>query len=263
MQSGNIRFSVHHANYADIWYYANIDPSGNHQNGTIYNFDMPVKLFKNDQSIESTLIYYTNGVANNAAGVTVFCDILSFPNDQSDELRGTRSVFQKEDFVITSDQDGKIHLTNLPDFEIRLEAYTQIDEDRYAAYTSSYLRPLEYRKMLTFSIYEISEFLNVISSNVTDDNGDQIRDFDETANIVVAFDKDVDIVNPNTQIRLNVLSGAQVAINYQWLDNNRTLVINPVNDLSANTNYYVYLTSLSAVTGERLNSASLYFKTAE
>ncbi len=156
----------------------------------------------------------------------------------------------------TSDENGLVTLTDMPyqsyvyvsfDFEVNGVTYKETE----SFYTGS--------SYTTFYIdgYIANGDFGIVSSNILDDNGNNIEDFVVTDNITISFTQPVDTAESDVDI-----NGYYGDFTETWSNNNMTLTLNPADSLAYNSYYELELDLENADNSDYINK-DIYFYTEE
>ncbi len=163
-----------------------------------------------------------------------------------------------ESFTGTTDANGLIELTNMPfnsiifitfDFEIEEIRYYDVFEINPSDFSSNYA--------MIYG-YSIEGKLGLVSSNILDNYGDGVDDFNVTSDITFNFTQPIDTASASVS-----LGNYSDSYEEQWSADFMTLTIHPTSDLAYNTSYYVYLSLNNENKTDSYTPGYIYFKTEE
>ncbi|MBN1182327.1 MAG: carboxypeptidase regulatory-like domain-containing protein [Bacteroidales bacterium] len=160
-----------------------------------------------------------------------------------------------------TDAEGNISQDNLPDTYLELRVDFEEDGSKYGlntyyGYIMGYARSFE--SAVFVEEIENTGSLLISASNILDEEGMPVTDFNKSDNITFEFTAPVDLEYTSTTIELRNSNGYEIATNITWSNNNKNLTIDPVGDsLTVEGEYYVYML-LRGEDGSYLNNYSNY-----
>ncbi|HAF30925.1 MAG TPA: hypothetical protein DCG75_17950 [Bacteroidales bacterium] len=180
--------------------------------------------------VNSDLIYLTP--LNEKAEFTVYRKYLDGEEIAAANFPYTVYLGSFNDPIVgTTSANGIISLDNVPS-EISLSIDHEQNGIQYKTYTT--IDTKDDNKVVVYG-YNPEADLGVVSTNVLDTDGQPIEDFAVTDNITILFTIPVDIDNANFDLLED--GWMSVDFTYQWLNNNMTLTIDPVDPLLSNYYY--------------------------
>jgi len=159
-------------------------------------------------------------------------------------------------FSGTTDENGLITHDSLPysSFVYFYFDFTVDDihyKDNESIYTTNYDQTME------IDGYDPNGNLGVVNSNITTSYGDGIKDFPVDGDIVLNFTQPID-TNDYSLTMYSYNAGGNVVLTKTWSKSNMTVTLAPDTDLTAGTQYRLYLNVYNDTRGQSF-SDYIYF----
>lgn len=211
-----------------------------------YTLSTTVPMFKMEKSMETTLWKVSNNKREVLANAPYTINLLS-------PISGV--LFLNNKITGTTTAEGKIELSNnLPNSLVNI-VVDYIDQDADKVYQLDVdVNPTTVAKSLIVRSTNLSDNLYVLNSNIFNEKGETVNDFNISESITIEFNQTLD--DNSTATLENTTDDVLVATNISV--NGNTITIDPVGDLFKTKNFKL---SIKAYSGDNSLSANYVFST--
>jgi hypothetical protein len=224
-----------------------ISVSSKDNNFTEYTVDLKTQMYKMNQILNTQLLIDLGGKYVPAA------------NAKYSITLGNKFTPNKIEGV--ADANGMISMAKLPDMPVTLSVTLQYNNKEYRIQDGIYNGnvtvyndyiindPKSFAKTILLEVFSNNESFYVTATNLLDNNGITVKNFNTASNITFSFSLAVDTTNNSNRVYLRKSTSSNyLPCTVTWSQDSKSMTIDPAYKLEAGLNYNV-LIELSTADG--------------